>query len=65
MIERLIERLGSNKAKAENNGTHNTEQLSNIHRLLTRMMKNADDPFKGRMDIRGEMKSLIEKLENP
>lgn len=52
VVEQLISRIGSNKARAENDHNAPLNDFRNLKTWLTRACKNAEDETKGRMSIR-------------
>lgn len=52
VVEELIRRIGSNKARAENDHTMPLPNFRHIKTWLTRACQNAEDETKGRMAIR-------------
>lgn len=60
VVEQLISRIGSNKARAENETT-TLNDFRNLKTWLTRACQNAEDETKGRMSIRSEIRAIIQE----
>lgn len=60
MVEELIRGLASNKVQQENEG--NAANFTNIKTWLTRACQNAEDETRGRMSIRSEIRTIIQRV---
>lgn len=61
VVEQLISRIGSNKARAENDHNAPLNDFRNLKTWLTRACQNAEDETKGRMSIRSEIRAIIQE----
>lgn len=61
VVEQLISRIGSNKARAENNQNAPLDDFRNLKTWLTRACQNAPDETKGRLPIRSEIRAIIQE----
>ena len=61
VVEQLISRIGSNKARAENNQNAPLDDFRNLKTWLTRACQNAEDETKGRLPIRSEIRAIIQE----
>ncbi|KAK4412228.1 hypothetical protein Salat_2964100 [Sesamum alatum] len=61
VVEQLISRIGSNKARAENNQNAPLDDFINLKTWLTRACQNAEDETKGRLRIRSEIRAIIQE----
>ncbi|KAL0302646.1 UNVERIFIED_CONTAM: putative DNA-directed RNA polymerase [Sesamum calycinum] len=64
VVEELISRIGSTKARSENNMNEPLDDFRNLKTWLTRACQNAEDETKGRLPIRNRIwKALVRGAE--
>ncbi|KAL0289083.1 UNVERIFIED_CONTAM: putative DNA-directed RNA polymerase [Sesamum calycinum] len=61
VVEELISRIGSTKARSENNMNEPLDDFRNLKTWLTRACQNAEDETKGRLPIRSEIRAILQE----